>query len=185
MRKPKVINLEGVRRADARLQRAKELDPNVTTRPVPVGELVAIGRVTLTVPELAALTGLHPLTIRRAIGNGELKAANGGGRSHYRISRADAEAWWRGRGGGTLLGDATINTTTGEAKPGDVPEQTTGTVTEQAEALWRELTSGDNQRHRAASAAVGQAPEAVRAIIVRRSAEAAAAYNAKPKDRAG
>ncbi len=103
---PSTINLDLVKSADARLKRAKRINPNVTARPIPIGELVARGRVTLTVPELATLTGLHALTIRRAISAGELKAANGGGRSHYRISRADAESWWQGRGGGTLLGDS-------------------------------------------------------------------------------
>ena len=82
MPKPKTIDLALVRSADARLARAKRLNPNVTARPVPIGELVTRGRVTLTVPELATLTGLHSLTIRRAIAAGELKAANGGGRSH-------------------------------------------------------------------------------------------------------
>ena len=56
-----------------------------------------------TVPQLAALVAVHPDTIRRAIAAGELRAANSGGRTHYRVSRMDAEAWWRARGGGSLF----------------------------------------------------------------------------------
>ena len=56
-----------------------------------------------SVPQLAALISVHPDTIRRAIAAGELKAAHGGGRSHYRISRADAQNWWESRGGGILF----------------------------------------------------------------------------------
>ncbi len=116
----KVVDLEGVRRGKASLRRAVALGKargSQSARPVPVAELIAGGRLTLTVPELATLTGLHQLTIRRAIAQGELKAANGGGRSQYRISCADAESWWRGRGGGTLLGAAGL--TNGQADAGD------------------------------------------------------------------
>ena len=94
------INLELVRQGDAHLKRAKELNPNVTARPVPIADLGAFD-----VPTLAQLAGVHPQTIRRAIEKGELKAARNGRYSQARISRTDAEVWWRGRGGGTLLGD--------------------------------------------------------------------------------
>lgn len=69
----------------------------------PVVPETAVERAVLTVLELAARTGLHPLTIRRAIAAGELKAANGGGRSPYRSSKSDAQAWWRARGGGVIF----------------------------------------------------------------------------------
>jgi excisionase family DNA binding protein len=98
---PSTINLDLVRSADARLKRAKRLNPNVTARPVPIEELVQRGA--LTVPELAAIANMHPLTIRRAIGAGELKAASNGAKGHYRITRADANAWWKGRGGSDLF----------------------------------------------------------------------------------
>ena len=94
------INLELVRQGDAHLKRAKQLNPNVTARPVPVADVGAFD-----VPTLANLAGVHPQTIRRAIEKGELKAARNGRYSQARISRTDAEVWWRGRGGGTLLGD--------------------------------------------------------------------------------
>jgi excisionase family DNA binding protein len=96
------INLELVRQGDAHLRRAKKLDPSVTARAVPVGEMGAF-----TVPQLASLAGVNPQTIRRAIAKGELKAAKSGHHSQARISRTDAEIWWRERGGGTLLGDLT------------------------------------------------------------------------------
>lgn len=98
---PSTINLDLVRSADARLKRAKAINPNVTARPVPIEELVQ--RAALTVPELAAITNMHALTIRRAIGAGELKAASNGKKGHYRITRADANAWWKGRGGSGLF----------------------------------------------------------------------------------
>jgi excisionase family DNA binding protein len=94
------INLELVREGDAHRKRAKKLDPNVTARAVPVAEVGAF-----TVPQLASLAGVNPQTIRRAIAKGELKAAKSGLHTQARISRTDAELWWRGRGGGTILGD--------------------------------------------------------------------------------
>jgi excisionase family DNA binding protein len=99
-----VIDLDLVREGDAHLKRAKRLNPNVTARPVPV-EAIATGALTVT--QLAQLAGVHPQTIRRAIAARELQAASKGRKGHHRISRTDAEAWWRRRGGGTLLGDAT------------------------------------------------------------------------------
>jgi excisionase family DNA binding protein len=102
---PNTIDLDLVRQGDQHLQRAKQLNPRVTARAVPVATITTGA---LTVPELAQLAGVHPQTIRRAIHAGELRAATGfQGKGHARISRTDAEVWWRGRGGGTLLGDLT------------------------------------------------------------------------------
>lgn len=64
-----------------------------------------VARATITVPELAAYTGYSPDTIRRAIASGELQAANGGGKSPYRITKSAADAWFQQRGGGSLYGD--------------------------------------------------------------------------------
>lgn len=102
---PNTINLDLVRQGDQHLKRAKQLNPRVTARAVPVASITTGA---LTVPELAQIAGVHPQTIRRAIHAGELRAATGfQGKGHARISRTDAEVWWRGRGGGTLLGDLT------------------------------------------------------------------------------
>lgn len=100
------INLQLVREGDAHLKRAKKLDPRITARAVPVAEVGAF-----TVPQLASLAGVNPQTIRRAIHKGELKAAKAGHYGQARISRTDAELWWRGRGGGTILGDLTPTVT--------------------------------------------------------------------------
>lgn len=94
------INLDLVRQGDAHLKRAKQLDQNITARAVPVYDVGAF-----TVPQLARLAGVNPQTVRRAISKGDLKAAKGGHYGQARISRTDAEIWWRERGGGTILGD--------------------------------------------------------------------------------
>lgn len=112
----KVIDLEGVRRGDAHLERARQLNPNIGKRPVPVESIINGQRAAYTVSEVARLVSKHPLTIRRAIAAGELKAS-GGGKSHYRISRGDLEAWWRERGGGALLEDATHTEDEQQATP--------------------------------------------------------------------
>lgn len=77
--------------------KASKRKPSISTK---------ITRVVYTVRELAEATGLSNVTIRRAIDSGQLRAAQGGSRAPYRISRSDAEAWWRRRGGGALFGDS-------------------------------------------------------------------------------
>lgn len=126
----RTIDLELVRQGDAHLKRAKELNPNVAAWAVPVAAIGAFD-----VPTLARLAGVHPQTIRRAIEAGQLKAARNGRYSQARISRTDAEIWWRERGGGTLLGDVTP-TAKHEA------ETATGTLADflkQAEALTQRM----------------------------------------------
>ncbi len=100
-----VIDMEGVRSGTAHLKRARELGKKRgvrMARPVPIDEIVAGGNI-FTVEELSALVRLAPITILRAIRAGELRAANGGGKSGYRITRGDISAWWSGRGGGDLF----------------------------------------------------------------------------------
>jgi excisionase family DNA binding protein len=100
-----VIDMEGVRSGTAHLNRARELGKQRgvrMARPVPIDEIVAGGNI-FTVEELSAMVRLAPITILRAIRAGELRAANGGGKSGYRITRGDISAWWRGRGGGDLF----------------------------------------------------------------------------------
>jgi len=180
----KVVDLDRVRRGKAELRRAVELGKargSQPARPVPVAELIAGGRVTLTVPELATLTGLHQLTIRRAIARGELKAANGGGRSQYRISRADAESWWRGRGGGTLLGaapmlemDAQNDTSNGAAS-----EQAGVTS---AAAILSGLDSDDPRARNAAIMALSQADAQTSALVETEVARSVAEYSGPEDD---
>jgi excisionase family DNA binding protein len=110
----KVIDMEGVKRGKAHLERAAELGKlrTIPARPVPLDELVKevpltvdelMEKTPLTVDELAALVRLHPLTIRRDIKAGKLTAAKGGQNAPYRISKTDASNWWKARGGGELF----------------------------------------------------------------------------------
>lgn len=65
------------------------------------GAMVDDGRTAWSLAEAAAMLGLNPATLRRAIGAGELKAMKL--HMHYRVSRAELAAWWRERGGGELF----------------------------------------------------------------------------------
>ncbi|MFV0423423.1 helix-turn-helix domain-containing protein [Oleidesulfovibrio sp.] len=58
-------------------------------------------KTTFTVSEAAELLSCHKETIRRAIKDGSLQAAQLG--RGYRISRADLEAFWTSKGGGSLF----------------------------------------------------------------------------------
>jgi excisionase family DNA binding protein len=58
-------------------------------------------KTTFTVGEAAELLSCHKETIRRAIKDGSLRAAQLG--RGYRISRADLEAFWTAKGGGSLF----------------------------------------------------------------------------------
>jgi len=104
------FDLAGVRRGDAHLDRARELDPTITSRPVPVQAIInaeraaSMQKLTYTVQEAAALVGYAAETIRRAIRFGDLKAAGGGKGDPYRISGVELERWWRDvKGGGDLF----------------------------------------------------------------------------------
>ena len=59
--------------------------------------------------EVAELLGMHVETVRRAVRNGELRAAAiGSGRGRgagFRVSRAELARWWHAKGGGELFGD--------------------------------------------------------------------------------
>ena len=103
----RTIDLAGVRRGDAHLERAVEVDPTVTRRPVPVPAILArehMRKLTYSVAEAAALVGYAPETLRRAIRAGQLKAAGGGKGAEYRISSVELERWWRDvKNGGELF----------------------------------------------------------------------------------
>ena len=59
-------------------------------------------KTTFTLAEAAELLSCHKETLRRAIGEGALRAARLG--REYRISRSDLEVFWVNRGGGELFG---------------------------------------------------------------------------------
>jgi excisionase family DNA binding protein len=61
-------------------------------------------KTTFTLTEAADLLSCHRETIRRAIRDGELKAAKLGMRD-FRISRRELAAFWSARGGGELFAD--------------------------------------------------------------------------------
>ena len=75
------------------------------------------GKTTFTLAEAAELLSCHRETLRRAIRNGELRAAKLG--RGFRISRFDLESFWTASGGGDLFGDAAEGGTRGGTPPPD------------------------------------------------------------------
>ncbi len=63
--------------------------------------MALVNKTTFTLAEAAALLSCHPETLRRAVRDGELRAAKLG--RGYRISRPDLEAFWKAGGGGELF----------------------------------------------------------------------------------
>ncbi len=57
--------------------------------------------LTLSIPTAAALVGMHPHTLRKAIREGKVKAAMVG--RVMKISRAELAKYWREIGGGDLF----------------------------------------------------------------------------------
>jgi excisionase family DNA binding protein len=70
---------------------------------------------TISPTELGDAIGRSPDTVRRWIRRGYIRAIQLG--SSYRISKADANAWWRDQGGGLLYPDHGI---------GELPEDEDG-----------------------------------------------------------
>ena len=118
----------------------------------------------LTIEQAATRLQLHPETVRRQIKRGLMRAVKRG-----RVWRVPESA----------LQEASLSLTTATptaATPSDALAD--------AEAIWREMTSGDAARHNNALRALFDAPASVRAIITQRSAQAAAAYYATPQGEA-
>ena len=63
------------------------------------------GKATFTLAEAAELLSCHRETLRRAIRDGELRAAKLG--REFRVSRPDLEAFWTACGGGDLFDKST------------------------------------------------------------------------------
>ena len=76
------------------------------------------GKTTFTLAEAAELLSCHRETLRRAIRNGELRAAKLG--RGFRISRFDLESFWIASGGGDLFGNAGSGGTHGESPSPEV-----------------------------------------------------------------
>lgn len=175
---PNVIDLDLVREGDQHLKRAKRLNPNVTTRPVEVAQIITGQRQTFTVPELARLVGVHPQTIRRAIEAGELKAAQSGQHGHFRVSHAEAQIWWTQRGGGVLLRNGEANTPlsgNGQDEAQDTPE-------ERAKGILQALRSGDKARRNAAIIRLAKSDEATIDLVEEAIEAAEAAYDGPQDD---
>ena len=75
------------------------------------------GKTTFTLAEAAELLSCHRETLRRAIRNGELRAAKLG--RGFRISRFDLESFWTASGGGDLFGNAAEGGARGGISPPD------------------------------------------------------------------
>lgn len=108
-----VVDMAGVRRGRAMLDAAAQRWPELVSgaRAGALAELLERikegvevtddGRAAWSLAEAAAMLGLNPATLRRAIAAGELRAMKLA--KHYRVSRAELAAWWRERGGGELF----------------------------------------------------------------------------------
>ena len=70
-------------------------------------------KTTFTLAEAAALLSCHTETLRRAIQDGELRAARLG--RGYRVSRLDLQSFWEAQGGGDLFSPEELGT--GELSP--------------------------------------------------------------------
>jgi excisionase family DNA binding protein len=110
----------------------------------------------LTIEQAATRLQLHPETVRRQIKRGLMRAVKRG-----RVWRVPESA---------LEEAAPVAAAT-------MPQAS-------AETIWREMISGDAQRHNDALRTLFAAPVEVRAIITRRSAEAATAYYSTPEGEA-
>ncbi len=107
----KTINLEGIRRANARLdaylaEHPDALDALSEKTEAEWREIVRgviVGKQVFSVREAAEMLNLNEQTIRRAIKKQALKAAKIG--KDYRISRADLESYYRDLGGGELFSE--------------------------------------------------------------------------------
>lgn len=62
-------------------------------------------RQAFTVNEVAAMTGLHSETVRRAVRSGDLAAmrVSDSAKSALRFSRVALNEWWEAKGGGLLF----------------------------------------------------------------------------------
>lgn len=91
-------------------------------------------KTTFTLAEAATLLSCHRETLRRAVRNGQLRAAKLG--RGFRISRVDLEAFWTASGGGTLfdtLPDQSL--AAGEPHPQAKPEKKTDSLPQQLSLL--------------------------------------------------
>lgn len=120
----------------------------------------------LTVTQLAIAANVTPQTIRRAIASGNLRAAQSGEHGHFRISRTEAQEWWRNRGGGALWdGPMYCNT----------PQ-------ERAEKILQDLANPNSMVRNSAIVALAHADEETSEIVEAEVIREVAAYDGPEDD---
>jgi excisionase family DNA binding protein len=123
----------------------------------------------LSIEEAATALSVHPQTVRKLIKRGELAAIKVA--RHWRVSENVL----------TEFATAAKPETPTAKTNGAAPDASAHAAPSDAETIWREMISGNAQRHNDALRTLFAAPDEVRAIITRRSADAAAAYYATPE----
>lgn len=123
----------------------------------------------LTIEQAATRLQLHPETVRRQINRGLMRAVKRG--RVWRVPESALEE-------AAPVAASTATSTEAAATTAATMPQVS------AETIWREMISGDAQRHNDALRTLFAAPDEVRAIITRRSAEAATAYYSTPEGEA-
>lgn len=103
--KGRVIDIRGVIRGDAILDRARALYGRTgeTPRPVAIGEIMQeLNLTTYTTNEVANILGVRPETVRLWLREGKLKGFQVG--KGYRVSQVELGKFWSAKGGGELFG---------------------------------------------------------------------------------
>jgi excisionase family DNA binding protein len=121
----------------------------------------------LTVEQAAERLQIHPTSVRRQLQGGRLRGVKRG-------------RLWR------VPESALLESTPRRLQPG---RRMTIVVTQTAaqsaaDAIWRDMTSGNDKKRDAALSALTQTSDAARAIVMQKSAEVAARYYATPEGEA-
>ncbi len=115
----------------------------------------------LTVEQAAQRLQIHPTSVRRQLQRGRLRGVKRGN-------------LWR-------VPESALLENTPPPTSSPVPVESARAAQQIADAIWRDMNGGDEARRDGAIIALGQAPEAARAIVMRRSGEVAARYYATPE----
>lgn len=110
----------------------------------------------LTVEQAAQRLQIHPTSVRRQLQRGHLRGVKRG--NLWRVPES------------ALL----------ESSPASVAGADSRAAQQIADSIWRDMNGGDEARRDQAIIALGQAPEAARALVMQRSGEVAARFYATP-----
>ena len=113
----------------------------------------------LTVAEVASVLRVHPITVRRQLRSGVLRGIKTG-------------KLWR-------VAQSALN-----VPPAATDAHSADDALSQADALWRDITGGDDQKRGAALKKLAYASDEVSAIVLQRSGEVAAEFYASPEGQA-